>query len=385
MDQGVYLMPEYYPGFSCKMGACRASCCEGWRVTLSLEEYFKMLGLFCPPELRSELDVALRVLDDPDPARYAALSHRYDGNCRLRLPDGRCALHAQVGEWSLPDVCRLYPRSVHPEIAECSCAGSCEAVLERLWALDHPLRFVRGPIKDEPAHASASGSSTWGVYREQEIRMKLIGLVENTSVAMPIRMGQVSLSMRALNDALSQGDGAVDQYLSSPAPAAPYLPQPSAEDLSRGLETMEAILSRLDQRSHSLRDFGQAALDFFTSGPSPIERYRSACAHFDRVAPRWPLWLTNMLANHMFFTRFPFADNGESLEDELTALCVAYTLLRFLGVGWMHDKEDPSCLVDVAAAAFRMIDHSPFHRYAAAITHGLSCDTPEKLYTLVCL
>ena len=385
MDEDRYLMPEYYPKFSCKMGACRASCCEGWQVTLSLEEYFRLLGLFCGPELRSELDVALRILDDPDPARYAALSRRYDGSCRLHMPDGRCALHAQVGGWALPEVCRLYPRAIHADIRECACAGSCEAVLEKLFALDGPLRFTEAPIKDAPPRSVCGQKTTWGVYREREIRLTFIRLAEDMSLPMPQRMGRIAGAMKRLDAALKAGDAAIDAFLSDPANDAPAVPEPSEDRLALGLRAMKALLSRLDERSQSLRAYGEAALAHFAGSGDPMRLYREACAHFDQIAPKWPLWLTNMLANHMFCARFPFAENGLSLEDELIALCAVYTLLRFLGVGWMADKDDAAPLVDVAAAAFRMMDHTPFHRTVSALLRGLGYSAPEALYALICL
>ena len=51
-----YLVPDYYPAFSCKMGACRSACCVGWPITFSLEDYFRLTGSECSPELRQRSD-----------------------------------------------------------------------------------------------------------------------------------------------------------------------------------------------------------------------------------------------------------------------------------------------------------------------------------------
>ena len=101
--------------------------------------------------------------------------------------------------------------------------------------------------------------------------------------------------------------------------------------------------------------------------------------------PLWPCWMENLLANHMFFTRFPFQDRPVSLRDEYTALCAVYTLLRFLWVGWMADKEDTNAAVDVTAAAFRLIDHTEFDRYAVPVLKGLGCEEWDSLARLLCL
>lgn len=80
-------MPDYYKNFSCKIGGCRSACCEGWRISVSMNNYFHLVGLNCKKELRSRLDVGLRVLDRPSVDEYACFEPRYDGNCPMRLAD----------------------------------------------------------------------------------------------------------------------------------------------------------------------------------------------------------------------------------------------------------------------------------------------------------
>ena len=60
-----------------------------------------------------------------------------------------------------------------------------------------------------------------------------------------------------------------------------------------------------------------------------------------------------------------FQDRPADLRDEFIALCAVYILLRFLCVGCMADQIDAAKAIDVAAAAFRLIDHTDFDRYAA--------------------
>ena len=47
-----YLAPDYYPSFRCKQGKCRAACCEGWPISVTMNDYFTLLGVECSPELR---------------------------------------------------------------------------------------------------------------------------------------------------------------------------------------------------------------------------------------------------------------------------------------------------------------------------------------------
>ena len=107
-----YLMPDYYPDFHCKTGMCRAACCVGWNVSLSMQDYFRLLGVECRKHVREKLDCALHVKRYPTEDSYAELVHRYDGNCPLRMESGLCAIHAEAGEQALPAICRLYPRAI---------------------------------------------------------------------------------------------------------------------------------------------------------------------------------------------------------------------------------------------------------------------------------
>ena len=54
----AFLVPDIYPSFRCKGGSCRSTCCKGWGISVRMEEYFRLLGMDCPPEIRRRLDCA---------------------------------------------------------------------------------------------------------------------------------------------------------------------------------------------------------------------------------------------------------------------------------------------------------------------------------------
>ena len=84
-----YLVPEYYPKFACKMGACRHPCCVGWPISVSTDDYFRLLGVDCAPALRAKLDTAVRVSLHPTPEAYAQIAPTWEGDCPLHMKDGR--------------------------------------------------------------------------------------------------------------------------------------------------------------------------------------------------------------------------------------------------------------------------------------------------------
>ncbi|MGN1369402.1 MAG: flagellin lysine-N-methylase [Aristaeellaceae bacterium] len=382
-----YLVPDYFPAFSCKMGACRRPCCEGWPISITMKDYFRLLSVDCSPELRRKLDCGLHLAPHPTEDAYAQIQPRYDGVCPLHLPDGRCALHAECGDQVLAAVCRLYPRGVrNGEHRECSCANSCEAVIELLLNRDAPLTFTRIQrdfgLPDAPPRQHFFHTAG----REQEIRLWLISMLQRREYPLPQRMLLLGQALHAMDQALSaKDDAAVDALLTGRTSLpVPILPEPTPDKLLTGLSTVERMLSMLDRSSVSIREYGEEALAYFGSGDA-YAQYEAATARFQAVLPQWETWFEHLLVNHMFFVQFPFQDRPVSLPDEYLALVAVYTLIRCLLVGCLAEQGDAVRAVDVASAAFRLVDHTEFDRYVAPLLHELHCDDWEHIRLLLSL
>lgn len=380
-----YLVPDYYPYFTCKMGSCRAACCEGWPISFSLEDYYHLMGEECSPEMRRKLDTGLHIKLKPTPDAYAEIAPRYDGRCPMRLEDGRCALHAELGEGALSYVCRLYPRGVRLENGyECSCANSCEGVLELLFSRDEPIEFIPMQLTFDVPKPQQRAVFFETLGREQRIRLWLIRQMQNQALPMPQRLMAMGHALWALDEALQTRDEEqVERLLCGRRRMRPLQPQELTQGhLDFGLTVAHGMIELLDERSDSVRSYGEAALRCFDRS---FQRYAAARAHFETLFPKWEIWFEHMLVNHMFFSRFPFQDRPESLRDEFVALCAVYTLLRFLGIGWMWGREKEADFVDVAAAAFRLVDHTAFDRYAAHMMKQLGCEDWDRMLDLVSL
>lgn len=381
-----YLAPDYFPDFHCKMGACRAACCEGWPISFSLADYFKLLSVDCSAELRRKLDCAMHILEHPSPEAYAQISPRYDGQCPMRMTDGRCALHAELGEEVLADVCRLYPRGVRAgEVRECSCANSCEAVVELLLKRREKLHFVSIEAGFHVPQAPQRKFHFENAGREQEIRLWLIALLQNRDYSLPQRLSYLGEALGAMNRALKASDHALVERLLSGKETPPIPPSVPSEPqhLRLGLRVARRMLEIMDERSDSLRSYGEKALGYFGSEEAAYENYCAAKRHFAEMIPQWESWFENLLINHMFFAQFPFQDRPVDLIDEFIALCAVHMLLRFLCLGCLADEMESERAVDVVAAAFRLIDHTEFDRYAAPILKELCGDDKlTLLYTL---
>ncbi len=383
-----FLIPDYFPDFRCKMGECRAACCQGWPVSISMENYFTLLGMDCPPALRSRLDVGLRMVDRPTKEEYARFNPRWDGDCPMRMEDGRCSIHAEIGEDALPDICRLYPRGIRRginpnELPECSCANSCEATLELFLNRREPLTFItRRMTMDMPA-AAHRVSRFETMNRDQELRMFFIGLLQDRRYSLPQRLARLGAAVDDMDAALNAKD--TDGVQSLLDGNLPEHPEPEKLPFEFALTVAENMVTLLDSRSSSIREQGEFALSCFGSGDSPLEQYHAAREHLESLFPEWEIFFEHMLVNHMFFDRFPYQDRPVTPSEEVTALCAVYSLLRFLALGWMSEKTSSEELIDTMAAAFRLIEHSDFDRLAARMLRQMDCTSPEKLHALVML
>ena len=379
-----FLIPDYFPDFHCKMGECRAACCQGWPITVSMENYFSLLGMDCSPDLRSRLDVGLRMVGRPTREEYARFNPRWDGDCPMRMEDGRCSIHADMGEDVLPDICRLYPRGIRhganpDERPECSCANSCEATLELFWNRTEPLTFITRRMTMDMPSAARRISRFETMNRDQELRLFFIGLLQDRRYSLSVRIARLGAAVADMDAALNAKDAdAVQSLLDG------NLPEYSVpEDLpfASALSIAENMVELLEHRSSSIREHGEFALSRISSP----EQYHAAEQHFSALFPDWEIFFEHMLVNHIFFDRFPYQDRPVTPAEEVTALCAVYALLRFLALGWMSDKAASSELIDTLAAAFRLIEHTDFDRLAAAMLRRMDFTSPAQLNALVML
>ena len=379
----TYLVPDYFPKFACKMGACRHPCCVGWPISMATDDYFCLLSVSCGPAMRERLDNAVRVSLHPTPEAYAQIAPTWAGDCPLHLPDGRCSVHAMLGAEALPTVCRLYPRGIRTEDGnECACANSCEGVIELMMRQKEPIRFERVETELNPPKAAKREFFFETVGRAQEIRLYFIEIMQRRALSLPQRLMTLGEALRQMEDALKKKDKARVEALLAGAALAAH-PLPEKPDSAHALEAACETLRQIDERSGSIRAHGEAALALLGGEEGRSARYEAAAKHLDEVMPDWPIFFEHALVNHMFFEQFPFQDRDEGLCDEFVAICAVYVVLRVLCICAMANQTEQTAFVDAMAATFRFIDHTAFDRYGAHLLKKLGCADDAGLAELV--
>lgn len=382
-----FLIPDYFPYFSCKMGACRSACCQGWPISITMQNYFTLLGIECSADLRDRLDRGMYLVDRPTEDEYARFSARYDGECALRLPDGRCSIHAELGPEKLSDVCDLYPRGIRKQPDwECSCAGSCEAVLELLLHHEPPLSFRKKSLSLRIPRTPKRMTYFETLGREVDIRLLFIRIVQDRSLSLNRRLMKLGEVLHRMDVALQAKDAdTVEALLNETVEISYDTPAVGTDDLLHGLDVIEQMTDCFDRYSDSIREYGERARSYFADREHAWEQYTRAKADFEEKFPEWERFFEHMLVNHMFFVQFPFQDRPEKLMEEFVALCGVYILLRFLSVGCAQTVTSEEDFIDLCAAMFRMVEHTEFDRYASKLLCGLGCAEAKDVWKLISL
>lgn len=367
-----FLVPEYYPAFRCKMGACRHSCCEGWSVTVSLKDYYRLTNLEGSPSLHERIDRALRPLISPTADGYAEISHDLRGICRLRLSDGRCALHAEAGEDALAPLCRLYPRSVRGGApCECACALSCEETLELLWDISRPLRFIKTELALELPEGDGGGAHIDALGRETALRMSFIAILQDRRYPLNVRLSRLSAAVEEAEAAIEAGDVGRIDFLVSNGLLGDKVRAARPEFSLLALRAAGEFARMLGEHSDGLKEYGERALGYFREGDDVRARYEVARTRFEADFPAWEGFFEHLLVNHLFFSRFPLRHR------EWNAPGAVYSLLRFLALGCGVRSRDE--LIDLCHAVFRFIDHTAFDSYAGELLKRLAGEQGENI------
>ncbi len=327
---------DYYDKFKCKCGECRRVCCGGWGITVSDGEYFRLLGLDCSPGLRSILDCALAVVDDPCPERYAMMKPSYTGKCRLINDAGLCSLQIECGEEVLPAVCRMYPRSLTDNHAGCS--ASCERVVELLMR-DTPLTFSE-PLPEPMRSYASSLSPLCGQLPQGGSPEKVTEQSDGRSSTLKERISAL------LPDVFPRGD------------ACSYF----------GL--LGAYIDVISEASESFA--GTVCRDLHEYGDE--KALRGDIARFDRRFPEADIWYANLIINRMFITDFPGAD----IKAALCGIVCEYALLRFASAKCETEEQ----FVDEISELYRYIGHTNFNKNSAAAINRAGAYSADGLSAL---
>jgi len=103
---------EYMTRFRCIGPDCEDTCCQGWRVNLTKEDFEKIRAIG-DTQGDPRIDAALREKPEHEQVFYNWGYLQHGEGCACPMMDaGWCLLHRDHGERSLPVVCATFPRMI---------------------------------------------------------------------------------------------------------------------------------------------------------------------------------------------------------------------------------------------------------------------------------
>ncbi len=345
----TFRTPDYYPRFTCKCGDCRSTCCGGWGISLSLDEYLRLIGIDCSPELRRRLDTAFHIAENPSPERYALVTPRWNGRCPLQREDGLCMLQRECGEDMLPAVCRYYPRAprAYP-CFECSASASCERTLELLFESDDPVRFV----ETELTFSFELPGSDVAIDADYYINMRsrALAIISDRTLDFSARLKRLGAELEAYDPR------GFDQY----APDS----TDSATAADSAIADCSKLFSALASDSTTLSQYTEVCSTL--AGSFHGSMYAALAMKY----PKLDIYLEKLFCNHIFYKGFPCSlDEPErhTLADEFAPLCAVYSLCIYVAVAALPESPSLFDLVDVWSKLFRVIEHSRFDPFIGTL------------------
>lgn len=393
----VFSVPAYYPNFRCKAGDCRHTCCSGWGITISMKEYFNLLGMDCSPELRRRLDTAFHPVETPSEERYATISPRWDGDCPLHLPNGYCGLQCEHGEGAIPSVCRYYPRSPKTYYAyQCQCANSCEGVVEQLFAYREPMTFLRHRLtftfnETQERRQDALAQIFPAVQRA------CLHILQDRSRPLSHRLQHLGEFVTVMDIPYRQGNADGVRAVLPLSSVIANGKEPSSltkANLKSALHILQDLLHWTEQNNEPLQDELKSALEMLcmTSEEAISDETVALWEQYDQnmkqLFPENERMLEQLFVNHLCYDSFPFGVNRTNLWDSFLAFITAYALIRSASICHMAaytstDAEGCSltpteAYADIVAAVFRMVEHTNFAHNAPILARRFAYDTPTK-------
>lgn len=357
METRMFLVPDYFDDFHCKCGQCRHTCCDGWPVTFSRADYFHLLSVPCSPELRRKLDTALHLTDEPTPERYAELLPNWEGHCPLQSADGLCGLQRECGEGEISTTCRYYPRGFRTlDDDECACSASCEQVVELLMQWQKPMGFHRRTLNCAmPLPPRITGGTA---EKTRLLRQDLIQMMQVREKPLANRLLGVQVAL------VQEEETPLDDAKRWQAFSVGMNREVAAADWPRRTMLLELLIKTLLAETVSTGEYAAEVLPMLQVAEG-AERLKTALAQLEETdAERW---MEQLMVNHIFYEGFPYSEHVERPKMGFVSLCATYAVLKGMAALWQALHPEKTALVDVLAACFRVMEHSPFGWNAAVL------------------
>lgn len=369
------LMPDYYPDFQCLADACQDTCCRGWRINLSKNDYMTLRRACHTPALKARLQEGVRRVrgEDSSDTDYARFQLR-DTGCTFLGETGLCGLQLEFGHDTLPEICRTFPRKITAlptgERAYC-CSTACEAVTQVLYQRRDGLGFIQEPVP--PKEQKMAMFALTGPLAEHfgALRELCIDILQDRTLSLPDRLLVLGLTLQDLTARTPEELGDLQRWLvdrrgrnETPQVRALIQQLPGNKEffvwnnVQQMLKQSE-LLGKMDELRAYCYHFlelnregadGEATLEMghYLQGEKDFEGHYGDLEYF----------FENMLVNAVFQCNYPLGGDDTSIWENYVKLCTFYSALRFMSVCYCAKSGGLDRLIHVMTMLSRDFLHS---------------------------
>lgn len=201
-----YIKPHFYDKFRCIADRCPATCCAGWQIVIdedSLEKYGRIDGSF-GNRIKNSIDWE------------ESIFYQYDKRCAFLNEKNLCDLQSELGEETLCDTCRKYPRHVeeYEGLREYSLSLSCPVAAEIMMKEKEPVTFQEWETEEEDDFEEFD----FLMFTQlEDARDVMFHMIQNRDMDLRLRMSQIVEYGRQLQECIEEErnydvDGVTEQY-----------------------------------------------------------------------------------------------------------------------------------------------------------------------------
>ena len=203
----IVLQPSFYDTFECIGGKCKNTCCHGWRITFSKEEFRNIKRKGKSEEFQKLYQDAFTIQKGAKEPYLIKLDK--EGNCKFLTEEGLCAVYAETGPENMSAVCQNFPRTrvQYLNRYECFLSIGCEEVV-RLLLKEKDGILLEVKEKEIPK-VLKSVSGVISSFRAQnrplfqyynDIKMLLLAVLQNREYTFGERMVLLAMALQKIDE-----------------------------------------------------------------------------------------------------------------------------------------------------------------------------------------
>ncbi len=343
----IHSFPDYYPAFSCIAGSCEATCCAGWQIVIdeeSLKQYKKVRGTF-----RQRIQEGV---DFDEGVFYQNKEKR----CAFLNGQNLCDIYTALGEDSLCETCRRYPRHMEEfeNVREFTLSVSCPVVAELLLSQRAPVTFYDVEVE---AEAEEFDDFDPMVYEKLlEARGEMLKLLQNRLV--PIKERAAALWDFAVTFQEEMDEGSLFADANIYERLVPRNPETSYEEA----KALFALLYHLEFLADDWEDTLQETERLlYAAGKTQYCKIKDSFAAWkSENLPDWDIMCEQLLV-YFIYTYFCGAVYDEYVASKVKmSVCSVFYIEELAAAQWLKNGEALTMreLIRIVYRYSRELEHS---------------------------